>query len=147
VTALTNATNAKSRWYRDLLAFALLCTLWSALLILRVIRDPFSSPSYPFQDVFLGIKFYGHAAHITMTIQAIAFAAFGISILLHQRWGLIVALLYFAQVVISHIIFLATNFNVPSQAIHVKIAAVEAPIVFALLLYLWMRSRPLLAHR
>jgi hypothetical protein len=27
-----------------------------------------SQPS-PFQDVFFGIKFYGHAAHITMTIQ------------------------------------------------------------------------------
>jgi hypothetical protein len=143
---LTNATNAKSRWHRDLLVFALLCTLWSALLIFRVIRDPFSSQAYPFQDVFLGIKFYGHAARITMTVQAIAFAAFGIGILLHQRWGLILALLYFAQVVISHIIFFATNFSVPLQAIHVKITAVEAPIVVVILLYLWIRSRPLLAH-
>jgi len=74
-------------------------------------------------------------------------SAFGISILLHERWGLLLALLYFAQVMISHMIFLATNFNVPSEAIHVKIAAIEAPLVFALLLYLWIRSRPLLAHR
>ena len=81
-----------------------------------------------------------------MTVQAIAFAAFGIGILLHQRWGLILALLYFAQVVISHIIFFATNFSVPLQAIHVKITAVEAPIVVVILLYLWIRSRPLLAH-
>ena len=143
---MTDARSTNPHWHRDLLVFALLCILWSALLIFRAIRDPFSSPGYPFQDVFLGIKFYGHAAHITMTIQAIAFAAFGIGILLHQRWGLILALLYFAQVVISHIIFFATNFSVPLQAIHVKITAVEAPIVVVILLYLWIRSRPLLAH-
>jgi hypothetical protein len=123
--------------------FAILCTVWSALLIFRAIRDPFSSPGYPFQDVFLGIKFYGHSAHITMTIQAIAFAAFGIGILLHQRWGLILALFYFAEVVISHIIFFATNYNVPSQAVHVKITGIEGPIVLVILLYLWIRSRPL----
>ena len=82
---MTDARSTNPHWHRDLLVFALLCILWSALLIFRAIRDPFSSPGYPFQDVFLGIKFYGHAAHITMTIQAIAFAAFGIGILLHQR--------------------------------------------------------------
>jgi hypothetical protein len=127
---LNDATNTQPGWHRDLLVFALLCTLWSALLIFRVvIRDPFSSQASPFQDVFLGVKFYGHAAHITMTMQAIVFAAFGIGILLHQRWGLVLALLYFAEVVISHIMFFATNFNVPSQAVHVKITAVEGPIV------------------
>jgi hypothetical protein len=81
-----------------------------------------------------------------MTIQAIVFAAFGIGILLHRRWGLIVGLLYYAEVVLSHIIFFTTNFNVPSQAVHVKITAIEAPIVFAILLYLWIRGRPVLGH-
>jgi hypothetical protein len=46
----------------------------------------------------------------------------------------------------SHIIFFATNFNVPSQAVHVKITAIEGPIIFLILLYLWFRSRPLLVH-
>ena len=71
-----------------------------------------------------------------MTIQGIIYAAFGIGVLLHQRWGLILALLYFSEVVIGHIIFFATNFSVPSQAVHVKITAVEAPIVLAMLFYL-----------
>ena len=146
--ALAVAISRKpEKWHRDLLVFALLCTLWAALLIFRVVaRDPFSSPTNPFQDVFLGVKLYGHAAHVTMTIQAIIFAAFGIGILLHQRWGLILGLLYFTQVVIGHIIFFVTNFNVPSQAIHVKITAIEGPIVLVVLLYLWIRSRPLLVH-
>jgi hypothetical protein len=144
---LTEATGTKPRWHRDLLVFAALCTLWSALLIFRVVtRDPFSSQASPFQDVFLGVKFYGHSAHITMTIQAAVFAAFGIGILLHQRWGLILALFYFAEVVLSHIIFFVSNLNVPSQAVHVKITAVEGPIVLVILFYLWIRSRPLLVH-
>jgi len=111
-----------------------------------LIRDPFSSPASPFQDVFVGVKFYGHTAHITMTIQAIVFAALGIDILLHQRWGLILALFYFADVVISHIVFFATNYNVPSRAVHVKITGIEGPIVLVILLYLWIRSRPLLVQ-
>ena len=140
-------TNEERRWHRDLLVFAVFCVLWSALLIFRmVISDPFTSQASPFQDVLFGVKFYGRAAHITMTIQAIDYAAFGIGILLHQRWGLILGLLYFAQVVIGHIIFFATNFNVPSQAVHVRITAIEGPIMFVILLYLWIRGRPLLVH-
>ena len=128
---MSNRTNAKRRWHPDLLVFALLCTLWSALLIFRVaIHDPLGAQASRFQDVFLGVKFYGHTAHVTMTIQAIVFAAFGIGILLHQRWGLILALLYFAEVVISHVIFFVTNFTVPSQAIHVRITAIEGPVYF-----------------
>jgi hypothetical protein len=59
---------------------------------------------------------------------------------------LILALFYFVEVVLSHIIFFVTNYNVPSQAVHVKITAVEAPIVLLILLYLWIRSRSLLVH-
>jgi hypothetical protein len=144
---LHDVTNEERRWHRDLLVFAVFCVLWSALLIFRVaISDPFSSQASPFQDVFFGVKFYGRAAHITKTIQAIVYAAFGIGILLHQRWGLILGLLYFAQVVIGHIIFFATNFNVPSQAVHVRITAIEGPIMFVILLYLWIRGRPFLVH-
>jgi hypothetical protein len=52
------------RWHRDILVFAVLCTLWSALLIFRVVtRDPFSSQAYPFQNVFLGVKFYGRLGY------------------------------------------------------------------------------------
>jgi hypothetical protein len=130
------------------MGMSVLCTLWSALLIFRVVTcDPLSSQAYPFQDVFLGVKFYDRVAHITMAIQAAIYGLLGIGILLHQRWGLILGLLYFAQVVIGHVIFFVTNFNVPSQAVHVKITAIEGPVVFLILLYLWIRSRPLVVHR
>ena len=63
-----------------------------------------------------------------------------------RQRGLILALLYFAEVVSSHIIFFATNYNVPSQAVDVKIAGIEAPIALVILLYLWIRSRLLLGR-
>src|SRR5258708_39102895 len=98
------------RWHRDLLVFAVLCTLWSGVLIFRgVTRDPVSSQVYPFQDVFLGVKFYGRVAHITMAIQAIIYGAVSIGILLHQRWGLILGRLSFAQAFIDHVISFVTN--------------------------------------
>jgi len=48
------------------------------------------------------VKFYADQARVTMALQAIIIAAFGIGILMHQRWGLILALLYMAQVVAGH---------------------------------------------
>jgi hypothetical protein len=58
------------------------------VLLYRVlIRDPFSSQANPFQDVFFGAKFYGSAAHFTMTIEAIIYAALGIGILLPLKAG------------------------------------------------------------
>jgi hypothetical protein len=51
-----------------------------------------------------------------------------------------------ATLFLGHVIFFVTNFNVPSQAVYVKITAIEGPVVFLILLYLWIRSRPLLVH-
>ncbi len=133
------------QWPRDLSVFGPLCALWAAFLIFRMVaRDPYGSPSETFEEVFFGVKFYGHAAHVTMTIQAVISAVFGIGILLHQRWGLILGQFYFVQVVISHVFFFVSYLGVPSQTIHVKITAIEGPIVFVILVYLWLRSRPLL---
>jgi hypothetical protein len=53
-------------------------------------------------------------------------------------------LLYFVEVVAGHIIFFFRNLSVASEAIHVKITAIELPAVCAILLYLWLRGRPLL---
>ena len=140
------AASAKDlKWRRDLLIFGRLCTFWAAVLILRVLTgDPLKPPTEPFQDVFLGVKFFGPTAEMTMIAQAVIYAIFGIGILMRQRWALIVALLYFVQVVIGHVIFFVTNLHVPAQAVHVKITAIGAPFMFVLLLYLWLRSRPLL---
>ncbi|HUA32696.1 MAG TPA: hypothetical protein VMA09_03780 [Candidatus Binataceae bacterium] len=136
----------RRQWPRDLKIFAGICVAWGAMLLFRVAFDH-GSAANPFQDVFLGVKQYGQAARITMAIQAAIFLAFGIGILMRRRWALLLGLLYFAQVVFGHVIFFVRNVRVPDQAIHVKITAIEAPIVFAILIYFWIRARPLLKHK
>lgn len=131
------------RWPRDLRVFAGLCILWSAVLMMRATFD-LSAGGVPLEDVIFGVKFYANEARVTMALQAIIIAAFAIGILRHQRWGLILALLYMAQVVAGHVIFITSNLGVESQRVHVKVAATEAPVVLLIALYVWYRSRPLL---
>jgi hypothetical protein len=71
-------------------------------------------------------------------------AAFGIGILMRQRWGSILAILYMAEVVAGHVIFIVSNLGVESQRIHVKIASAESPVVLLIALYVWYRARTLL---
>jgi hypothetical protein len=133
------------RWPRDLRIFAGLCVVWSAVLLARSVFN-LSAGGVPLEDVIFGVKFYGDEARLTMALQAVIIAAFGIGIVMHQRWGLILALLYMAQVVAGHVIFITSNLGVESQRVHVKIASAEAPVVLLIALYVWYRSRPLLRH-
>lgn len=131
------------RWPRDFRIFAGLCILWSAVLLARAIFNV-SAGGLPLEDVIFGVKFYRDEARVTMALQAIIIAAFGIGISMRQRWGPILALLYMAQVVAGHAIFIASNLGVKSQSVHVKIASAEAPVVLLIAIYVWYRSHPLL---
>ena len=133
--------DASDRWPRDLGIFAGLCILWAAVLLMRSIFN-LSAGGAPIEDVILGVKFYGDQARLTMALQAIVIAAFGIGILTRQRWSLILALLYMAQVVIGHVIFITSNLGVDSQRVHVKIASIESPVVLLIALYVFYRVRP-----
>ena len=88
------------------------------------------------------MKFYGDEARVTMALQAIIIASFGLGILRRQRWGVILALLYMAQVVAGHAIFILSNLGVESQRIHVKIASAESPVVLLIALFVLYRSIP-----
>ena len=127
----------------DFRIFAGLCIFWSLFLFTRAIFN-LSAGGVPIEDVIFGIKFHADDARVTMALQAIVIAAFGIGILSRQRWGQILALLYMAQVVGGHVIFIASNWDVESQRIHVKIASIESPVVLLIALYVVYRSRPLL---
>jgi hypothetical protein len=131
------------RWRRDLRIFAGICILWSAVLMTRSIFN-LSAGGVPLEDVIFGVKFYANQARVTMALQAIIFVVFAIGILMHKRWGLILALLYMAQVIIGHVIFIVSNLGVEAQKIHVKIASAEAPVVLLIALYVVYRARPLL---
>jgi hypothetical protein len=128
---------------QDLQIFAGLCVLWSAVLMARAIFN-LSAGGAPIEDVIFGVKFHGDRARVTMALQAVIIAAFGIGILMRRSWGLILALLYMAQVVAGHVIFITSNLGVESQRIHVKIALAEAPMVLLIALYVVYRACPLL---
>jgi hypothetical protein len=133
------------RWPRDFQIFAGLCVVWSVILMARALFN-LSAGGVPIEDVIFGVKFHGEQARVTMALQAVVIAAFGIGILMRRSWGLILALLYMAQVVAGHVIFITSNLGVESQRIHVKIASIESPVVLLIALYVWYRSRPLLAR-
>ena len=128
---------------RDFRIFAGVCIAWSAILLARSIFN-LSAGGVPLEDVIFGVKFYGNEARLTMALQAIVIAAFGIGILARERWGSILAVLYMAQVVAGHVIFITSNWSVEAQRVHVKIASAEAPVVLLIALYVWYRSRLLL---
>jgi len=131
------------RWPRDFRIFAGLCILWAAVLLARSVFN-LSAGGVPIEDVIFGVKFHGDDARVTMALQAIVIAAFGIGIITRQRWGAILALLYMAQVVAGHVIFITSNLGVESQRVHVKIASIESPIVLLIAIYVWYRARPLI---
>jgi hypothetical protein len=131
------------RWPRDFRIFAGLCIVWSLVLFARAIFN-LSGGGVPLEDVIFGVKFYGNEARLTMALQAVVIAAFGIGILMRQRWGSILAILYMAEVVAGHVIFIVSNLGVESQRIHVKIASAESPVVLLIALYVWYRARTLL---
>jgi hypothetical protein len=130
-------------WPLDFRIFAGLCILWAAVLLMRSIFN-LSAGGAPLEDVIFGVKFYANHARLTMALQAITIAAFGLGILMRQRWALILALAYMAQVVVGHVIFITSNLGVESQRTHVKIASAEAPVILLIALYVVFRSRPLL---
>jgi hypothetical protein len=134
-------------WPRDLQAFAMASLFWGGFLMVRAIFAlRAGAAAVPFEDVFLGVKFYADHARVTMALQAIIFISFAIGILMHHRWGLILALVYMAQVIAGHAIFILWNLGVDSQRIHVKIASTESPVVLLIALYVWYRARPLLGR-
>ena len=131
------------RWPRDFRIFAGACIVWSAVLLARAVFN-LSGGGIPIEDVIFGIKFHGDEARLTMALQAVVIGAFGIGILMRQRWGAILALLYMAQVLTGHAIFITSNLGVESQRVHVKIASAESPVVLLIAVYVWYRSRALL---
>ena len=141
--ALMAPSEATERWPQDFRIFAGLCVLWSAVLLMRALFN-LSAGGAPIEDVIFGVKFHGDDARVTMALQAIIIASFGTGILMRQRWGLILAILYMAQVVAGHAIFIASNLGVESQRVHVKIASAESPVVLLIALYVVCRSGPLI---
>jgi len=132
-------------WPIDLKIFAAIFVVWAFGLIVRVFtQSGIGEVNDPAQAVIFGYKWYGLAARLVLLVQSTVIGAFAIGILAQRRWALIVALLYFAQVVFSLLAFILLYFHVPGQEIHVKYSVFGGPIIVLFLLYLWIRSHDLI---
>jgi len=129
----------------DLTLFAALATAWAAMLFVRV-TTPFGFEYFgdPMQAVLAGVTFRGAQARGVTIIHALVVATFAAGMLSHKRWGAILALLYLAEAILSHLVFIIMNLDVRSEATNVRMAAFEGPTLVLILLYLWIRSQDFL---
>lgn len=133
-------------WPLDLRIFAVLAAGWAIGLAVRVFA-PGTFDHYsvgPLEAMIIGMRFYGPAAQIVLLVEAVVFAAIAFGIGAQRPWGLVLAVIYMAQVVLSHLVFVITHLNDVGEVAHVRTAALEGPVAVLILLYLWIRMRELL---
>ena len=104
-------------WPFDLRVFAVVAGLWSlCLAISALIPVPIADVELvdPIETIFAGVRFAGYDARVVLMVEAGIFAAIAVGILLHRRWGLLLALCYMVEVVMSHLAFVIAYLPVRS---------------------------------
>jgi hypothetical protein len=128
-------------WPFDLRVFAVLAGLWAlCLAVSAFVHIGEMAVVDPIQTIFAGIRFNGDDARVVLIIEAGIFAAIAIGVFTHQRWGLLLALCYMVQVVMSHLAFVIAYLPFPTERINVHVAASQGPMMVLITLYLWMRA-------
>lgn len=146
--AIVVAGNQKSQWPIDLRVCGFLSACWAIYLVRNVFfADPMIEAAEPIHALVGGILFYGDQARIVMLIEAGIFWAIAVGLLLSRRWGLVLALIYMTEVVMSHLVFVVAYLEVRPEWYHVHLAANEGPFVVLLTLYLWIRACDLIFVR
>jgi len=139
------ARETSRRWPLDLRAFAIILVFWAAYLVGQVFfRNSFTEFIDPIEAVFAGIKFHGDGARAVLLAEALVLWTTAVGILAGRRWGLVLALFYMAEIVLSHLIFVVAYLNDRDAAMQVRMAAVEGPALVIITLYLWIRSKHLI---
>lgn len=133
-------------WPQDLKFFALFSALWAAAITTRILLADLSlySADVELQAVIGGMKFLGTAARVVLLAQAAIFAAFAIGVAAERKWGLVLALFYLAETIMSHLIYMLAYMGTIGESVHLRKAAAEGVLAVLVLLYLWIRSRELL---
>lgn len=129
-------------WPFDLRVFAAIAGLWSLCLALSAIvaAENFDFVTDPIETIFAGVRFNGYDAHVVLIVQAGIFAAIAIGVFFHHRWGLLLALCYMAEVVMSHLAFVIAYFPIRSEWTAVRSVASQGPMMVLITLYLWIRA-------
>ncbi len=94
----------------------------------------------PVETIFAGVRFNGDDARVVLIVEAAIFAMMAIGIFAHRRWGLLLALCYMAEVVMSHLAFVIAYLPIKPEWIAVRSVASQGPMMVLITLYLWIRA-------
>lgn len=134
-----------ARWPFDLRVFATMAALWALCLVIRAfIHDSDIDVVDPVQTVLAGVRFDGDAARIAMIVEAGIFATIAIGVFAERRWGLLLALCFMAEVVMSHLAFVIAYLPFRSEWMTVRQTASQGPTIVLIMLYLWIRASDLI---
>jgi hypothetical protein len=136
--------DSNSRWPADLRFFGMLAALWAVLLVLRAFFQEDVLVADQLEAVIAGLKFHGQNARVVLLLEAAVFWSFGMGIVAERKWGLLLALGYMFEVVLSHLVFIVWHLDDRPELLHVRRAAIEGPSVVLIALYLWIRSNDLI---
>ena len=98
----------------------------------------------PIETIFAGVRFNGDDARMVLIVQAGIFAAIAVGVFLHHRWGLLLALCYMAEVVMSHLAFVIAYLPIRSEWMNVRAVASQGPMMVLITLYIWIRGYDLI---
>ncbi len=115
--------------------------LWSLCLTLSALVPAANVDlADPIETIFAGIRFNGDDARVVLIVQAAIFAAIAVGVFFHRRWGLLLALCYMAEVVMSHLAFVIAYLPMRSEWENVRAVASQGPMLVLITLYLWIRA-------
>jgi len=128
-------------WPFDLRVFAVIAGLWALCLALSALV-PAGDVNLvdPIETIFAGIRFNGDDARVVLIVQAVIFMAMAVGVFFHRRWGLLLALCYMAEVVMSHLAFVIAYLPMRQEWENVRAVASQGPMMVLITLYLWIRA-------
>jgi hypothetical protein len=128
-------------WPFDLRVFAVVAGLWGVCLAISA-----SIPAIdvdlvdPIETIFAGVRFNGYDARVVLMVEAGIFAAIAFGVFFRHRWGLLLALCYMVEVVMSHLVFVIAYLPMRSEWENVRAVASQGPMMVLITLYLWIRA-------
>jgi hypothetical protein len=139
--AIVVAEQQNIPWPIDLRVCGIFAAFWAFYLARCALTgDPMFEAARPIHAIAGGFLVYGQEARIVMLAEAGIFWAIAVGLIAARRWGLVLALFYMAEIVMSHLLFIAAYLDNRAEWYHVRLAANEGPFVVLLMLYLWIRA-------
>ena len=131
----------KKRWPLDLKIFGILLATWAMFLfMIAIFIDGDFVLVNPLHAIVGGMFFNFDDARLVLMIEAGIFGVIGIGIIAQRRWALVSALIYLAQIVVSHLAYAITYLPIRFELTHVRESAMQGPVLVLITLYLWIRA-------